>query len=278
VGFEKKNGQLTHSRPALVQFQYTTGLQVLSTTLKDSPFWTLHPIYCSDVYIADVVIRAPSNSPNTDGIDIDSTTDVLIERVDISNGDDMIAIKSGMNMPGILFGRPSENIIIQNSVFANGHGITIGSETSGGIRNVTFINLVVSNAIVGPHIKTSRGRGAIIEQIVYKNITLSGCNSHVMDVAMNYDKIPVPGNKTTTPILRDVLFEDIIADCAVPGSFDCLPESPCTGFQLQDVHVSHSTKTFTCQYITGTSTDVTPPSCINPAIARQIRYSDVSIL
>jgi len=256
-----RNKQLKHSRPALVQFQYTHGLKVVSTLLKDSPFWTLHPIYCDDVYIARVVIRAPMSSPNTDGIDVDSTKNVLIEQVDIASGDDMIAIKSGMNMPGIIFGMPTENVLIRDSIFANGHGISVGSETSGGIRNITFQNITVTNANVGPRIKTSRGRGGVIEEITYLNITISGCLSDVMEISMNYDNIPTPGNKTTTPTLRKVYFGEINADCKNPGKFICLPESPCTDVRMEDVIIKDTTQQFQCQYISGTTSHVQPPAC-----------------
>eukprot|EP01123_Difflugia_compressa_P006096 TRINITY_DN18245_c0_g1_i1.p1 TRINITY_DN18245_c0_g1~~TRINITY_DN18245_c0_g1_i1.p1 ORF type:complete len:408 (-),score=52.91 TRINITY_DN18245_c0_g1_i1:40-1263(-) len=256
----KHANKLNHSRPALVQLQYTTGLTVKSITLQNSPFWTLHPLYCDDVYIADVEILAPKNSPNTDGIDPDSSSNVLVERVHIANGDDMIAVKSGFNMPGILFNRPSENIIIRDSVFENGHGISIGSETSGGVRNVTFENIVVMNAVVGPHLKTSRGRGGIIELITYRNITVTGCTNDVIDLGMNYDHVAKPGNKTTTPIVRNVNFFQITAECSNPGKFECLPESPCTGFVMDTVTVK-TTKDFSCTDISGTSKSVSPPSC-----------------
>jgi len=262
-----RNKQLKHSRPALVQFQYTSGLKVVSTLLKDSPFWNLHPLYCDDVYIARVVIRAPQNSPNTDGIDVDSSSNVLIEQVDLATGDDMIAIKSGMNMPGIHFGWPTENVLIRDSLFANGHGISVGSETSGGIRNITFQNVTVINAGAGPRIKTSRGRGGVIEELTYKNITVSGCTNDVMEIGMNYDNVPTPGNKTTTPIVRKVYFGDINADCKTPGKFICLPESPCTEIRMENVIVKDSTSQFQCQYISGTSSHVQPPACFSNEIS-----------
>uniref|UniRef100_A0A6B2L660 Pectate lyase superfamily protein domain-containing protein n=1 Tax=Arcella intermedia TaxID=1963864 RepID=A0A6B2L660_9EUKA len=259
----KRNKELQHSRPALVQLQYCTQLKVISTTLLNSPFWTLHPIYCDDIYISDVKIRAPADSPNTDGIDIDSSSNVLIENVDIANGDDMIAIKSGFNMAGILFGKPTKNVIIRDSLFADGHGLSIGSETSGGIYNISFLNSIVTNAKCGPKLKTSRGRGGIIEDISFTNITVKDCLGDVTDTGMNYDKVPIPGNKTTTPILRNVTLAQIYSNCAQPGSFKCLPESPCRDFVLLDVSVPGATKDFYCEYISGSSENVQPPSCIN---------------
>jgi len=260
--------QLHHSRPVLVQFQWCDGVKVTNTLLRNSPFWNLHPLYTNDVYIADMTILAPQTSPNTDGIDVDSSTNVLIERVTVTNGDDMIAIKSGFNMPGILYGKPSANVIIRDSVFANGHGISVGSETSGGVRNITFENCEVTNAVNGPRVKTSRGRGGIIQDIVFKNITVRNCygsSGVVMSTGMNYDNIPNPGNATTTPIVRDITISDVRStQCSKPGSFICLPESHCTGFSLQDIDLVGVTGSFSCQYITGKSMNVSPASCIQP--------------
>jgi len=260
--------KLSHSRPILVQFQSCNGVSITDTTLRNSPFWNLHPLYSNNVYIADITILAPQNSPNTDGIDVDSSTNVLIERATIANGDDMIAIKSGFNMAGILYGKPTANVIIRDSVFSNGHGISVGSETSGGVRNITFQNCQVSNAVSGPKIKTSRGRGGIIQEIYFKNITVKNCygsSGVVVSTSMNYDKIPNPGNATTTPIVRDVIITDVVSSqCPTPGSFICLPESHCSGFTLQNINVPGATSGFSCQYITGTSQNVSPASCVQP--------------
>jgi len=222
----------------LVQFQWCDGVTVTKTVLRNSPFWNLHPLYSNDIYIADTTILAPANSPNTDGIDPDSSTNVLIERVNISNGDDMIAIKSGFNMAGILYGKPTENVVIRDSVFADGHGLSIGSETSGSVRNITFKNLIVTNAISGPKVKTSRGRGGVIENVVFSNITIYSCKSYSISTGMNYDKIPNPGNATTTPIVRNITFEQIHGITSPQsGQFECLPESHCTEYILQDVNI-----------------------------------------
>jgi len=164
--------------------------------------------------------------------------------------------------------KPTANVLIRDSVFSNGHGISVGSETSGGVRNITVQNCQVSNAVSGPKIKTSRGRGGIIQEIFFKNITVKNCygsSGVVMSTGMNYDKIPNPGNATTTPIVRDVTFADVVSSqCPTPGSFICLPESHCTGFTLQNIDITGATSSFSCQYITGTSQSVSPTSCIQP--------------
>jgi len=134
-------------------------------------------------------------------------------------------------------------------------------ETSGGIYNITFINNVIAHA-GGPYIKTSRGRGGVIEAVTYKNITILNCLSKILYVDMNYDHVPNPGNKTTTPVIKDVYFSDINANCADnPGSFLCLPESPCTEFRMDNVHIKQTTNQYECQYVTGSSSDDEPPSC-----------------
>ncbi|RVW20011.1 putative polygalacturonase [Vitis vinifera] len=112
--FQKKT--LNYTRPHLVEFINSTGVVISNVTFLNSPFWTIHPVYCSQVIIQNVTILAPLDSPNTDGIDPDSSNDVCIEDCYISTGDDLIAIKSGWDEYGISYARPSTNIIIRRLV------------------------------------------------------------------------------------------------------------------------------------------------------------------
>ena len=160
-------------RPHLVEFLNCSDVEIGHVTLKDSAFWTLHPVYSSNVHIHHINIVAPANSPNTDGIDPDSSRNVLIEYANISCGDDFIAIKSGMNQPGRDFGMPSKNITVQYSQMWAGRGISIGSEVSGGIQDV-FIkhNILHGPSEHGIHIKTSASRGGFVRNIIHINNSL----------------------------------------------------------------------------------------------------------
>ena len=130
---------LPFGRPHLIELHNSSNLQIHGITLKDSPFWTVHLAYSQHIHVHDVTIRAPLYAPNTDGIDPDSCRDVLIERCDISVGDDHIAVKAGLS-PVAREGFPqylTENVVVRHNVLRAGMGISIGSETSGGIRNVS---------------------------------------------------------------------------------------------------------------------------------------------
>ncbi|XP_042437081.1 probable polygalacturonase isoform X2 [Zingiber officinale] len=148
-----RNNTLDYTRPHLIELMYSTGVVISNLTFTDSPFWAIHPVYCSQVLIQNVTILAPSDSPNTDGIDPDSSNNVCIEDCYINTGDDLIVIKSGWDEYGIAFAHPSSNISIRHIVGAahSGAGIAIGSEMSGGISNVqgiqgaNFSNICLSN-------------------------------------------------------------------------------------------------------------------------------------
>jgi polygalacturonase len=139
---KQKNG-----RPHLVEIYNSTNTEIGGITLKDSPFWTLHPVYSKGVWIHGVNITAPPDSPNTDGIDPDSCEDVLIEGCRISCGDDHIAIKSGIDAAGRKVGMPSRNITVRGNVHLAGRGISIGSEVSGGVEGIVFSQIQVCRYI-----------------------------------------------------------------------------------------------------------------------------------
>jgi hypothetical protein len=180
--------KLQSERPRLVEPEWVQGLVVRNITLKHSPYWTLHPIYCNDVHISDIVITAGYNTSasdvdteklqievppyNTDGIDPDSCSNVLIENYYYCGGDDAVAIKSGWNWAGIQFGMPSKNILVRNATSGCRGGFTIGSEMSGGVENVTFLDSF-STGQCGFRISSELGRGGYVRNVRFENIHLS---------------------------------------------------------------------------------------------------------
>lgn len=125
------NKSLLHGRPRLLQTMFSSNVLIRDLTLTDSGFWTVHVYASSYVEVAHVRIRAPFTSPNTDGVDPDSSDNVWIHDIDVENGDDGIAVKSGLDAAGRAFNRPSKNILVENSFFHYSHGLSIGSEISG---------------------------------------------------------------------------------------------------------------------------------------------------
>mgnify|MGYP002214368990 CR=1 FL=1 len=158
-----------HARPHLLFFADTDNILLKSINFKNSPDWSLHFSSCNNLHINEISVNNPKDAHNSDGIDVDCTTNVIIENSYFSVGDDAIAIKSGIDYFGRRFNKSSRNIIYRNNIIEQGHGLSIGSETSGSIYNVTFENLIFafnicrfvkSNAIVLTNENSTVGIGA----------------------------------------------------------------------------------------------------------------------
>lgn len=174
---------------------------------------------------------------------------MLIERVYISTGDDNIAIKSGRNWYGRTFGRPSNNITVRDSVFGSGHGLSIGSEMSGGVYNVLFDNITAVGA-PGVRIKSERGRGGLVTNITYRSITLVNA-SIAVQITDNYDPGIPPTNATATPIISNVTVENLWSEGAGSGYLlDGLPESTIKGLTLRNVTLVGTKKLYkACDFV-----------------------------
>ena len=146
-------------------------------TLEDfhstrSGFWNVHVCYCENVTIRGLQIYE-NHGPSTDGIDIDSSRHVLVENCVVACNDDNVCIKAGRDADGLRVARPCEDVLVQNCVFPKGHGLTLGSETSGGIRNITMRNITFNGNMIGFRLKSARKRGGIIENILVENLTMT---------------------------------------------------------------------------------------------------------
>jgi polygalacturonase len=160
-------------RPAFIQPTRCRNVLIEGVKVINSPMWTLTPLYCTNVTIHRVTVA--TTGPNTDGCDPDSCTDVLIKDCTFSNGDDCIAVKSGRDHDGRRVNIPSENIVIQNCVFQSGHGgVTMGSETAGGIRNVFAENCRFDSPDLemALRFKTNPARGGYVENIYLRHCTV----------------------------------------------------------------------------------------------------------
>ena len=151
-------------RPAMLEVIRCNGLRIEDLTFVDSPFWVIHPIECDDVTVRGVTVH--SYNLNNDGCDPESCSNVLIEDCTFFTGDDGIAIKSGRDQDGWRMGRPTENVVIRNCTFnSKANGVCIGSEISGGVRNVYIENVRISGAKNGIYFKSNLDRGGFIEDI-----------------------------------------------------------------------------------------------------------------
>ena len=142
---ERIFGKGTILRPSCIQFMGCSRILVEGITIKNSPFWTIHPVYCDNVIVRSITID--SHYPNNDGCDPESTSNVLIEECIFRTGDDAIAIKAGRDADGREIGRPSKNIVIRNCLFQSEcNGLCIGSEMSGGVENIYMDNIQIGKS------------------------------------------------------------------------------------------------------------------------------------
>lgn len=178
-------GKGTILRPSCVQFLGCTRILVEGVTIMDSPFWTIHPVYCSDVIVRGVTID--SHFPNNDGCDPESTCNVLIEDCTFRTGDDAIAIKAGRDADGRSVGRASRNIVIRNCLFySECNGLCIGSEMSGGVENVYMDNIQIGTVKNAIYFKSNRDRGGYIRNVHVNNITIERSKGAILRFETNY--------------------------------------------------------------------------------------------
>ncbi|KAL1559003.1 putative polygalacturonase isoform X1 [Salvia divinorum] len=249
---------LNYTRGPLLQLMWSRDIQISDVTLRDSPFWTLHPYDCQNVTISNVTILAPlSGAPNTDGIDPDSCKNVLIENSYISVGDDGIAIKSGWDQYGIAYGRPSANILIRNVIVRSmiSAGVSIGSEMSGGVANVTVENLLVWNSKRGIRIKTSAGRGGFVRHITYRNLTLDNVRVGIV-IKTDYNEHPDKNyNPNALPLIEDIRFDGVRGQgVRIPVRIYGSQEIPVRNVSFKDMLVGITYKKkriFQCSYVQG---------------------------
>jgi len=230
-------------RPRLINLYGCKNVHIAGITILNSPSWNVHPVLCEDICIDGVTIWGPGDSPNTDGIDPDSCRLVRISNCYISTGDDCVVIKSGYKyQPGVKQ-IPSEDITVTNCVFGTGHaGVAIGSETSGGVRNVTVSNCVCNGTRRGLYIKSARGRGNIVENFRASNVVLTNITDTAVHVGMfytgSYRTARVEKNEAT-PTFRNFHFSDIVVEGAPHAVIvEGLPENPIREFSLENVTVN----------------------------------------
>ena len=206
---ERTFGPKDGLRPQLVNFTQCQRILIEDVTLLDSPFWVIHPLKSQDITIRGVHIN--NDGPNGDGCDPESCDRVLIEKCFFNTGDDCIAIKSGRNRDGRERAMPSQNIIIRNCEMKNGHGgVVIGSEISGGAKNIFAHDCVMDSPNLDRvlRIKTNSCRGGIIEDIYVKDVKVGQCGESVLKINLDYEhnEICCRGNY---PTVRNVLMENV---------------------------------------------------------------------
>jgi len=176
-------------RPRTVLVSNSSNITLQGITLKQAGFWTVHILYSKYVTIDGLIIRnnIGGDGPSTDGIDIDSSTFILVENCDIDCNDDNFCLKAGRDADGLRVNRPTEYVVIRDCISREGGGlITFGSETSGSIRHLLAHNLKARGTGVGLRFKSARTRGGTVEDIYLRDIEMDGVGT-VLEVSMNWN-------------------------------------------------------------------------------------------
>lgn len=191
-------------RPPFIQFLRCENVQIKDIKIQNSPFWTVNPQYCDNVTIDGVTIYNPE-SPNTDGINPESCRNVHIANCHISVGDDCITIKSGKDRSGRKVNIPAENYTITNCTMLNGHGgVVIGSEMSGGVKNIVISNCIFDGTDRGIRLKTARGRGGVVENIRVSNIVMRNIRDQAIVLNTQYAKTEPEPVSERTPQFKNI--------------------------------------------------------------------------
>jgi polygalacturonase len=248
----KREKTLAHPRPRLISFSDCNKVLIEGITAVNSPSWTINPIHCQNINIHGITIINPADSPNTDGINPDSCRLVRISDCYVSVGDDCITIKSGTEHERPDRYAPCRDITITNCTLERGHGgVVIGSEMSGGVKNVVISNCVFIGTDRGIRIKSRRGRGGTVEDVRVSNLIMDGV---LCPFTMNlYYHIGERGNKNVsdknprlvndgTPRLRRIHFSHITAREVkyAAGFLYGLAEMPLEDISLSDISISIS--------------------------------------
>ncbi|MDD4968483.1 MAG: glycoside hydrolase family 28 protein [Paludibacter sp.] len=241
-------------RPVMVNFIECKNLYLQGVLFQNSPAWNLHPLMCENVILDGVTVRNPSYAENGDGIDLESCKNTLIVNSSFDVGDDGICIKSGKDEEGRKRGRACENLIVDNCTVFKGHGgFVVGSEMSGGARNMKVANCKFIGTDVGLRFKSKRGRGGVVENIFVENIAMMDIVTEPLlfdlyymgksAVEAQFDSItgkPVlPKVDETTPTFRNIHIKNISCTNANRAMyFNGLPENQIEGIYVENATIS----------------------------------------
>lgn len=241
-------------RPNLIVLSNCKKVLLEGVTFQNSPAWNIHPLMCEDLTVRNIFVKNPWYAQNGDGIDVESCKNVLIEGSVFDVGDDGICIKSGRDEAGRKRGKPTEEVIVRNNVVYHAHGgFVIGSEMSGGARNLFVYNNSFIGTDIGLRFKTTRGRGGVVEKIYIANTFMKDIPGDAILFDMYYaavDPVPLIGDERiaptvkflpvneTTPQFKDFYIKNVICIGAEKGIFmRGIPEMNIQNINLEDITI-----------------------------------------
>jgi len=251
-------------RPVMVSLVNCKKVLLDGPVFQNSPAWCLHPLMCEDMIIRNVTVRNPWFSQNGDGLDIESCRNAIVYNSSFDVGDDAICIKSGKDADGRKRGKPTENLVIKNCIVYHGHGgVTIGSEMSGGVKNVYVSGCTFLGTDVGLRFKSNRGRGGIVENIFFTDINMIDIPTQAISFNLYYgglsvsemlaqggndksEAAKVPPVTEETPMFRNITIKNLNCRGASQAVLlQGLPELNLEGIILENI-VIQSDNGFAC--------------------------------
>lgn len=233
-------------------------------TIKRSGFWTVTMTYCNRVHVDGLIVKnnIDGYGPSSDGINTDSSANILVENCDIDCNDDNLCIKAGKDADGLRVNRPSENVIYRNCITRSGHGLlTLGSETAGGIRNVEVYGLKAVGTTMGIRFKSAKVRGGVVEDVCFHHVEMEGVR-YPFHFELNWypeysyptipsgfddESIPDRWRALTLPLdtpelgipeFKDIAFSDIVVSKAKQAFYvNAFPEKPMRGIRWSDIRI-----------------------------------------
>ncbi|TDO71270.1 polygalacturonase [Flavobacterium chryseum] len=240
-------------RPVMVSIQNSKRVLFDGPVFQNSPAWNIHPLMVEDLIVRNVTVRNPWYSQNGDGLDVESCKNVVIENSSFDVGDDAICIKSGKDKDGRDRGVPCENIIVKNNIVYHGHGgVTVGSEMSGGVKNLHVSNCTFMGTDVGLRFKSTRGRGGIVENIFISDIYMIDIPSQAISFDLYYggksiaETLADGGNKVSTkmvPVNEETpQFKNIsIKNITISGAYQAVFLQGLPEMNLDNIEISNLT-------------------------------------
>lgn len=247
---DKPDTRRVNGRPVLLEFTRCQRVLLQDATLSNSPAWNTHPLMCEDVTIDHVTIRNPWYAQNGDGLDLESCNRVIIKNSTFDVGDDAICIKSGKDKEGRDWKKPCQNVIIEGCTVLHGHGgFVIGSEMSSGAKNIYVHNCLFNGTDTGLRLKSTRGRGGVVENIYIDNINMCNIAGDAFTFDLYYANKPVAGKADAdtsssdavppvteeTPCFKNLFISNVVCQGAKRAIyFNGLPEMPLDNLKMSN--------------------------------------------
>lgn len=238
-------GAVANKRPRLFVFAYSTNIHISYVTLQNAGSTHVRFYYVTNATVEYVTVKAPASSPNTDGIDPATSHHILIDNCLIDTGDDNVAIKSGFVEDGYPNAGSSDIQVLHNQ-FLHGHGVSIGSETNGGVQNVVVEYNTFQNTENGIRVKSTRSNGGDVSGLTYRHNTMVNVKYAII-ISGYYPGIPADGDPAqpvtaTTPYFHDILIDDLnVTKATSAGYILGVTEKPFTAITLSNVHITAKT-------------------------------------